>query len=521
MSSPTSVLLATPPTRGLFIALFCVIFSVIFNFTLSIMASPYIVGDLGGSNDIAIYSVSFFSLGNALGMPLGSSLYCRIGTARMLVTCMLLFGCFALTSAFAPNFVILNISRLLQGLVSAPFFALVTDLLARLAPEKNRSLNTGIIVMIATVGPVIGACWGGWLTYAWSWRVVFLINAPLKFALAWFLWRRLKGYDAYILENRFFNVISYCFYFLGILGLGLTVIMGQELDWFRSDRIIAFTLIGAISLLFYIFWDLYHPAPLLNLRLLKNFVLSFALFSLTILFSAYFGMVVLLALWLTLWVNYTPDWIAVLIGTMAISGIFPLFLFHPRFRHIDGRIFLILAGTFLALSCFHTMLFNVEINFGRIAFSRILAGFGLAFFLAPIYRYCIQSVPREQVLPSLMLYQIVRSIASGMGASIYATIWLRRQVFYHERLGSELTAFSENTKAFFTRAGEVDLHGKSAYAELEDLLQRQSTALALDDCFYLMGYLFVFLLFLTILTFFFKQKTFQSLSNLRTESDDV
>jgi hypothetical protein len=56
-----SDLLKRPPTAMLFFALFCTLFSVIFNYTLSIMASPYIVADLGGSNSIATYTVSLFA----------------------------------------------------------------------------------------------------------------------------------------------------------------------------------------------------------------------------------------------------------------------------------------------------------------------------------------------------------------------------------------------------------------------------------------------------------------------------
>ena len=59
------------------------LFSAIYNYTLSLMASPYIVGDLGGSNAIASYSVSLFAVGNALSVPLGKPLIARLGSVRM------------------------------------------------------------------------------------------------------------------------------------------------------------------------------------------------------------------------------------------------------------------------------------------------------------------------------------------------------------------------------------------------------------------------------------------------------
>lgn len=488
---------------SLFFALFCTLFSVIFNYTLSIMASPYIVGDLGGSNDIATYTVSFFALGNALGLPLGRTLLHKFGAARLIVTAMLLFAFFSWTCAIAPTYPFFNASRFMQGFVSGPFYALSFYLFHALEPKEKKDLFTSISLTIFTIGPVVGACWGGWIAYEWDWRWVFYINLPLKLFLAAFLWHRLKGFDSSSpLPKVHFDKVGYCTFFLGVFCLGFSVIMGQQLDWFRSHFIIAMTAIGSVSLLFFIFWELNYPDPLLELGLLKNKVLSFALFNLAILFSAYFGMVILLALWLNLWVNYTPDWIGVLLGTMALAGIFPFFLIERKVRLIDNRVYLLIAIILLAISSFHTMTFNVDINFGRIAFSRILAGFGLALFLAPIFRLCFHNIAEEKMLHVLNLFQVTRALSSGLGASLYATIWLRRQVFYHDRLGSKITISSPQTQEFFTKAEGIHIQGEHADAQLDYYLQREATALALDDCFYLMAWILIGLLITFAFTFF-------------------
>lgn len=104
----------------LFIALFFTLFSTIFNFTLSALAGVYIVGDLGGSNDIATYTISFYSLGNALGIPLGRTLLNKIGAARFLVIVLLLFTLFSWMCAIAPNYPFLNAARF-SGICLRPF----------------------------------------------------------------------------------------------------------------------------------------------------------------------------------------------------------------------------------------------------------------------------------------------------------------------------------------------------------------------------------------------------------------
>lgn len=501
-------ILRRPPSTSLFIGLFCVLFAVIFNYTLSIMASPYIVADLGGSNDIATYTVTFFALGNALGVPLGRTLFPKIGTSRFLCMAILLFTFFSGICAIAPTYFLFNASRFLQGFVSGPFYALVFHLLGSLQPPEKKRVFSTVGLTIFTIAPTLGACWGGWIAYEWNWRVCFSLNIPFLVVLAIWLHDRLKGFDAEAVDPSPFDGIGYMSWWIGVFCLGFVVITGQELDWFRSPLICTLSAIGVPTLLFFLFWEMHHPNPILYLKLLKNPILLFALFNLAVLFSAYFGMIILLSLWLKLWANYTPDWIALLLGTMALTGLFPVFLIDRRIARIDNRIFLALAILFLAISCFYTMEFNVEINFGKIARSRILAGFGLALFLAPVFRLAFHSFPQEKNLHIMSLFQVTRALSSGLGAAVYAVIWQRRQVFFHDRLGSRITEASIETQQFYSNAKEIGLPEESVSAQLDYYLQREATSLALDDCFFLMAWILCGLLLTFLLTFLTQRDKF-------------
>ncbi len=510
--------LKRPPSNLLFFALFCVLFNVIFAYTLSIMASPYIVADLGGSNDIATYSVTFFALGNALGVPLGRALLPRIGAARFLVITLLLFTFFTWAGAIASTYLLFNAARFFQGFVSGPFYALVFYLLACLQPKEKKGLFAAVTLTIFTTGPVIGACWGGWIAYLWDWRWIFYFNIPCLLLLTAFIGVRLRGFDRSTIQKEPFDHLGYLTYFISVLCIGLATITGQELDWQRSNFIITLFTIGTLSLIFFILWEINHPHPILELKLLKKPPVLFALFNLAVLFSIYFGMVVLLALWLKLWVNYTPDWIAALLGIMALTAFFPPFFVYAKLSRHDNRIFLLLAIFFLIISSWHTMVFNVDIDFGRIATSRLLAGLGLALFLAPIFRLCFHNVTQDKMLGTLTLFQVVRALSSGLGASVYATIWQRRQVFFHDRLGSKITANSPETLEYFAKADTIGLKGEHAIAQLEYYLEREATSLALDDCFYLMAWILIGLGLTFLLTFFAKKGSFMTEDETRHSS---
>ncbi|MDR3625045.1 MAG: MFS transporter [Chlamydiales bacterium] len=485
---------------GFLITLLSVSSLLIMNTTLPLMSGLYIVSDLGGSQFTGTYPVTFFAIANALGIPLGKYLVDKIGAKKSLLYCLVLFAFVSWFCALSLNFPIFVVLRFIQGLVCGPFYYQISRLL-----PKSVGITSALLT-IAIVSPVVGVSIGGIVAYEYNWRYLFYFDAFIALILA-FILSFMKSE-----ENNPkvpFDGFGYICLFIAVTAIGTVLTAGQELDWFRSQLVIALLIIGFISLIFVVFRFFSHPFPIINFRMLTRPLFVFALLSLSLLFSAYFGMVILLVFWLALYVNFTPLWIALLIGTMAIAGILPNYLIQEKIG-CDRRIPLLLAIAILVVSCFHTTIFNVDVNFERIAFSRILAGFGLALFLPPLFQISFESFSSKRAVQVLEWFQMTRALACGFGASLYIILWQRRTVFYHERLGSALTDFSQQTADFFSKAFLVGLKGLSADAQLEDYLTRQSIALALDDCFYLMGWLLVGLFVVTLFTFFSRNKVLSS-----------
>ena len=482
----------------LFFSLFATLFFIAFTFTNPYMAAPYIVSDLGGSNTIGIYGVAFFGIGSALAVPLGKPLLARLHVRKVLIYCTLLMTFFTLLCGIAPNYPIFIIMRFFLGFSVGPLYSALNFTLTSLVAKEKKAAAMSVFVTILTVVPVIGACWGGFIAYEYFWRWIYYFNIPFLLLLAWIQAISLKNIDLK-LEKTPFDWIGYIFFFIGVFSLSFSLITAQQLDWYRSQLLLFLVLIGLPCFIFYVLWSLFHPTPILDLKMLRKPAFAFALINMALLFSSYFGMITLLAFWLTLYANYTPLWIGVAIGTMAIAGLFPRFLIEGRLSKFDPRIALGLAIIFLAVSCFHTTIFDTDINFGRIAFSRMIAGFGLALFLPPIFQLCFQSFPATKSVDVIEIFQVVRNLAAGLGAAIYSIIWQRREVFFHERIGEGLNIFSHQTKLFFTKIILLHVPGDPK-AQLDYYLERKATSLALDDVFWLMAWILVGLFIFLILT---------------------
>jgi DHA2 family multidrug resistance protein len=108
-------------------------------------------------------------------------------------------------------------------------------------------------------------------------------------------------------------------------------------------------------------------------------------------------------------------------------------------------------------------------------------------------------LPQEEKSNGIGIFQSVRLISGAIGCIGYPTLWFRRRIFYHDRLGEQLTPYSEETRTFLENLPSPDP------ALLEKALDTQASALALADCFYFMGWIMVIVLFLFLLYCFLKK----------------
>ncbi|KTD17474.1 MFS transporter [Legionella jordanis] len=488
-----------------FFVLMFALAAVIFNLTLPIMAGVYIVSDLGGSSFLSAYGVCFFCLGNAITVPLGKPTMMPLKPIQMLLSCLVLMALISWECATATDYLNFIFFRFLEGLASGPLYLLISvTLFPRVISPERQSRLLPYLFIVFSFTPVLGASWGGWIAYSYHWRFLFFSNIPIcVFLIAYAL---MEFDDEEQNAPIAFDGLGYAWYAMMIFCLGTALITGQELDWFRSNLIGFLFIAGTLCTVLFVVESLNSPSPVMDLRMFGNFYFSFAMINIAILFMIYFGMVILLALWLKLYVNYTPNWIALIIGTMAFGAWIPVLLHH---KPMDPRIPLAIALLFFCISSFYTMTFNVEINFNRIAFSRILAGFGLALFLPPLFRISVQNFSGKYSVEAINTFHIIRLVSSGIGAALFIILWQRRQVFYYERLGSKLTVFSQSTQTFFKQAGQINLYGEKALAQLNVYLTRQATALALDDCFYLMGWISLGLLLMLALSIYPLKRRFE------------
>jgi MFS family permease len=136
---------------------------------------------------VAAYLISITLFGWAVGGALGGIVGDRIGRRRTMIGAVVLYSVFTGTSALAPSWEILALTRFLTGLGIGAEWAVGTSLLQEVWPERLRTKGAGVLQAAFSGGFFIASLlWiviGGTFGASWRWMYAVGILPALFVAL--------------------------------------------------------------------------------------------------------------------------------------------------------------------------------------------------------------------------------------------------------------------------------------------------------------------------------------------------
>ena len=128
------------------------------------------------------WTITIYSLGQVLVMPLAGKISDLYGRKRVFLAAIVLFTVTSLLCGLAQNIYMLVALRAIQaiggGSIMPAASGIVSDHFGR---ERDRAL--GMFTSIFPIGGVVGPILGGVFVTYWSWRGIFLVNVPIGIAL--------------------------------------------------------------------------------------------------------------------------------------------------------------------------------------------------------------------------------------------------------------------------------------------------------------------------------------------------
>jgi DHA2 family multidrug resistance protein len=394
----------------------------------------------------------------------------------------------------------LVLCRFFQGLVSGPLIPLSQSLLVEVNPPEKKNKVLAFFSAVVLIGPILGPVLGGWIAFDYSWPWIFYINIPIGLISAFLIWALLKGKSSSI-ERKPMDWLGFFLLLVGMASLQIILDKGEQFDWFRSGIIQTLGATCLISFAFFVAWELKKENPFVDLRLMKVGSFITSLVSFLFFYGLYFGSIVLVPLWLQTQMGYTTTWAGLAVAPFGIVP-FTCSIFMGRIISRYGSLRPMIFGVIcFVLSSFYPIQFDTNIDFFHVALSRFFFGIGVTLFVTPAFALSIQDISTPKLPSATGLFHFVRAMVGGFGTSIFTTLWDRRTIYHHQVLGEHTTAFSEQTQEMLSDLGQLGLQDKSGLAALNVIVDQQSSMLALNDCFYLMGWIFIALI--PILSFFY------------------
>jgi EmrB/QacA subfamily drug resistance transporter len=150
--------------------------------TVVATALAAIQSDLDTGINWAAWTITVYSLGQVIVMPMAGRLSIRYGPRRILLCAMTLFTVASLCCGFAQSIEMLVVLRAVQAVGAGALVPSATGIVvASFGDNRDRAL--GMFNSIFSVGAIAGPLIGGVCVTFWSWRAIFWINVPLGIAL--------------------------------------------------------------------------------------------------------------------------------------------------------------------------------------------------------------------------------------------------------------------------------------------------------------------------------------------------
>jgi MFS transporter, DHA2 family, multidrug resistance protein len=459
------------------------------------VALPYMGGNLGASNDQSTWVLTSYLVSNAIILPISGWLAGAIGRKRFFMICLFLFTASSLLCGIAPALGLLLFFRVLQGLGGGGLQPMAQAILADTFPPEKRGLASALYGVTAVTAPTIGPTLGGWITFNYSWRWIFFINLPVGLLTLFLVYHFVED-PPYLAKIKAAGVkLDYIGIALLTLGVGALQVLldkGQEDDWFGSHFITALTITSAVCLIALIVWEWHQKAPIIDVRLFKNFNFASANLMMFTLGIVLFSSLVLMPLFLQALMGYTAQVAGLAISAGGVCLLIEMPIMGKLTTKIEARRLITFGWASLAAAMYYsTMRIDLQIGFNTALWLRVAQVFGMGFLFVPITLAAYIGIPPEKNNAVSGIVNFMRNIGSSVGTSIVTTLLARRAQFHQEILINHTIAGNPRFQGAvgglsqrFAQAG-LDRHGAqmSAYARIYHTLQSQASADAYIDTF--------------------------------------
>ena len=355
----------------------------------------------------------------AIVIPTSSWLTKRFKMKSLFIASWLFFTVGTLCGLWSPNFAVLILGRVLQGISGGISIPLMNIIILEQVPYKNTATIMGIATLVIVLGPALGPAFGGFIVGIASWRMIFGVMLPLLVLSGIFgitcirqsrqLEKAPFDFVSFLLLGVSFLCIIYPTSTISHVGIGSPIVWGM-------------LAVAVVLLVIFVRHARKVEKPLLNLDILKTPTFTFCLIAL------------LLAQFATLTRGFMIPNLFQLHGgvTAFVAGIIvlPACLIGAVLNPFSGRIYdtigpklpvtigFILILTDLALEMF----FMVHVSAYVMMAICVIYCVGQSLALGNTTTFALRNLPGDQYGDGTAVINTLQQLSGAVGTAVASTL---------------------------------------------------------------------------------------------------
>lgn len=473
------------------------IFMAILDIQIVSSSLQQIQAGLSATRDEITWVTTSYLIAEVVVIPLSGWLATALSTRYLFTLASVGFTLTSLLCAFASDLPTMIGARVLQGIFGGVMIPTVFSVIYVLFPPRLQTPVTAVAGLVVTMAPTAGPILGGYLTEAWSWHALFLINLGpgLLVALCSFFFVRVDRPRWELLRNADLPGIFFIALFLGSLQFVLEE--GVREQWFESNEIVLFSGLALCGALAMIARSLSTPHPVVDLRAFRN-----RNFTVGCLYSFIFGIGIYTVLYLMpIYLGAVKGLNSLQIGQyLVVTGLFQFLsamVAGVAARWLDSRLMLALGLGLYGLGSWLGGQMSFEWGYWEFFLPQAIRGFSMMFIFLPINALALGTLAPLEVPNASGLFNLMRNLGGAIGLAVANTMILRLQKENYANLRESVTfGDPETSRALAELAALARNHllpapDLSSLARLTQLAWREADLLTFNQMFQRLAALFL------------------------------
>ncbi len=407
--------------RWLILGVLCMsLLIIVMDNTILNVAIPSLITELGATNSQVQWIIDSYVLVFAGLLLTTGSLSDRFGRKGALQLGIVLFGIGSAAAAMSSSANGLILTRGFMGIGGALIMPATLSILINVFRDPvERGRAIAIWAGFSGLGVAIGPITGGFLLEHFSWSSVFWVNIPI-------------GVTALVLGAFFvptsrdpshgkIDPLGALLSFVGLASLLFGIIEGPSKGWTDPVVVGAFAL-AVVTLAAFLLWELHTSHPMLDLTVFENPRFSAGSGTITIVFFAMFGSMLLMTQYWQLVHGYSP----LEAGIRLLPYAATMMVVAPMSARLVERLgtkrvvlmglTLVIAGLMLLSTIVADSPYALVIGY----FMLMAAGMGMT--MAPATEAVMGSLPRAKAGIGSAINDTTRQVGGALGVAVIGTI---------------------------------------------------------------------------------------------------